>query len=97
MAEQVGISKSQVSREFIDAGERLLKELTERDFSEVDLIVIYLDGVQFGPYHVICAVGVDAQACWASAKAPLRTPKWPRPSWNIWSLAVSARSAGVCS
>jgi putative transposase len=61
MAEQVGISKSQVSREFIDAGERLLKELTERDFSEVDLIVIYLDGVQFGPYHVICAVGVDAQ------------------------------------
>jgi transposase-like protein len=61
MAEQVGISKSQVSREFIDAGERLLKELAERDFSEIDLLVIYLDGVQFGPYHVICAVGVDAE------------------------------------
>ena len=61
MAEQVGISKSQVSREFIDAGERLLKELAERDFSATDLIVIYLDGVQFGPYHVICAVGVDAE------------------------------------
>ena len=44
MAEQVGISKSQVSREFIDAGERLLKQLAERDFSERDLIVIYLDG-----------------------------------------------------
>lgn len=61
MAEQVGISKSQVSREFIDAGERLLKQLAERDFSEIDLLVIYLDGVQFGPYHVICAVGVDTQ------------------------------------
>ena len=61
MAEQVGISKSQVSREFIDAGERLLKELAERDFSATDLIVIYLDGVQFGPYHVICAVGVDTE------------------------------------
>ena len=60
MADEVGISKSQVSREFIDAGERLLKELAERDFSEKDLLVIYLDGVQFGPYHVICAVGVDA-------------------------------------
>lgn len=59
MAEQVGISKSQVSREFIDAGERLLQDLAERDFSEIDLLVIYLDGVQFGPYHVICAVGVD--------------------------------------
>lgn len=61
MAEQVGISKSQVSREFIDAGERLLQQLAERNFSETDLLVIYVDGIQFGPYHVICAVGVDAQ------------------------------------
>jgi transposase-like protein len=61
MAETVGISKSQVSREFIEAGERLLKTLAERDFSETDLLVIYVDGLQFGPYHVICAVGVDAQ------------------------------------
>ena len=61
MAEQVGISKSQVSREFIDSGERLLKELAERDFSETDILVVYIDGVQFGPYHVICAVGVDDQ------------------------------------
>ncbi|MBX3100869.1 MAG: IS256 family transposase [Salinibacterium sp.] len=59
MAETVGVSKSQVSREFIDAGERLLKELTERDFSETRLLVIDIDGLQFGPYHVICAVGVD--------------------------------------
>lgn len=59
MAETVGISKSQVSREFIEAGERLLKQVAERDFSNVDLLVIYIDGVQFGPYHVICAVGVD--------------------------------------
>lgn len=61
MAEQVGVSKSQVSREFIDAGERLLKELAERDFSGLDLLVIYIDGLQFGSYHVICAVGVDSQ------------------------------------
>lgn len=59
MAETVGVSKSQVSREFIDAGERLLKELAERDFSGTNILVIYVDGLQFGPYHVICAVGVD--------------------------------------
>jgi putative transposase len=59
MAEQVGISKSQVSRESIEAGEQLLKDLAERDFSNIDLLVIYLDGVRFGPFHVICAVGVD--------------------------------------
>ena len=60
MAQQCGISKSQVSREFIEAGERLLKELAERDFSEHDILVVYVDGLQFGPYHVICAVGVDS-------------------------------------
>ncbi len=60
MAEQCGISKSQVSREFIEAGERLLKDLAERDFSETDILVVYVDGLQFGGYHVICAVGVDA-------------------------------------
>ena len=49
MAAQIGISKSQVSREFIESGERLLKKLAERDFSQTDLLVVYLDGVQFGP------------------------------------------------
>src|SRR5690606_10089106 len=61
MAQQCGVSKSQVSREFIEAGERLLKELAERNFSEQDILVVYVDGLQFGPYHVICAVGVDSQ------------------------------------
>ena len=61
MAQTAGVSKSQVSREFIESGERLLKTLAERDFSEQTLLVIYVDGLQFGPYHVICAVGVDDQ------------------------------------
>lgn len=60
MAETVGVSKSQVSREFIEAGERLLKALAERDVSQHDVLVVYIDGLQFGPYHVICAVGVDS-------------------------------------
>lgn len=60
MAEQVGISKSQVSREAIAAGEHLLKGLAERDFSDVDILIVYLDGIKFSKYHVICAVGVDS-------------------------------------
>lgn len=60
MAETVGVSKSQVSRETIDAGERLLKELAERDFSGLDILAVWVDGIQLGSYHVICAVGVDA-------------------------------------
>jgi putative transposase len=61
MAEQVGISKSQVSRENIEAGERLLKDLAARDFSDKDILIIYIDGIQFGDYHVIGAVGVDTE------------------------------------
>lgn len=60
MAEQVGVSKSSVSREAIEAGERVLKQLAERDFSQTELLVIYIDGMRFGDYHVIAAVGVDA-------------------------------------
>jgi len=60
MAETVGVSKSQVSREAIEAGERLLKELAERDFATHDILAVWVDGIQLGAYHVICAVGVDA-------------------------------------
>jgi transposase-like protein len=61
MAETVGVSKSEVSRENVEAGERLLKELAERDFSVLDILAVWLDGIQLGKYHVICAVGVDGK------------------------------------
>ena len=60
MAETVGVSKSEVSRETIAAGERLLKALAERDLSGLEILALWIDGLQLGPYHVICAVGVDA-------------------------------------
>jgi transposase-like protein len=59
MASTCGVSKSTVSREAAEAGEEVLKELLERRFAGIDLLVIYLDGMQFGAHHVISAVGVD--------------------------------------
>ena len=59
MASTCGVSKSNVSREAAEASEEALKELLERRFDEVDLLVIYLDGMMFGEHHVISAVGVD--------------------------------------
>ena len=59
MAETCGVSKSSVSREFIEASAEQLKALAERRFDELDLLVIYIDGVQFGGHHVLGAVGVD--------------------------------------
>jgi transposase-like protein len=59
MAESVGISKSSVSRELIGGCEETLRELCERRFDTVPLLVIYIDGVRFGDWHVMVAVGVD--------------------------------------
>ena len=59
MADTVGVSKSSVSRETIEASERVLKELMERSLDAWDLLVIYLDGIQLGTHHVLAAVGVD--------------------------------------
>jgi putative transposase len=61
MAQTVGISKSSVSREFIEASEAQLKALCERRFDGVDLLIIYIDGQVFGEHHVLTAIGVDSQ------------------------------------
>jgi len=61
MAETVGVSKSNVSREFIEASEKTLKALCERRFDEKDIVIVYIDGIQYGQIHVIAALGVDTQ------------------------------------
>ena len=61
MASTCGVSKSNVSREAAEAGEEARKELLERRFDDLDLLVIYIDGMVFGNHHVIGAVGVDGQ------------------------------------
>jgi putative transposase len=60
MAETCGVSKSSVSREFVAASGEQLKALCERRFDGLELLIIYIDGVQFGAHHVIGAVGVDS-------------------------------------
>ena len=61
MAETVGVSRSAVSREAIEASEAALKKLMERRFEDVDLLVIYIDGMHFGDQCVLAAIGVDSQ------------------------------------
>lgn len=61
MADTVGVSKSTVSREAIEASEAALKQLMERRFDEVDLLILYIDGMKFQDQCVLAAVGVDVQ------------------------------------
>lgn len=61
MAETAGVSRSAVSRETIEASEAVLKQLLERRYEDVDLLVIYIDGMHFGEQCVLAAIGVDSQ------------------------------------
>ena len=60
-AETVGVSRSSVSREASEASEEELKRLCERRLDDVELLILYVDGVIFGEPHVWVAVGVDEE------------------------------------
>jgi transposase-like protein len=61
MADTVGVSKSSVSRQIIEASEAEVETLLGRRFDELKLVVIYIDGMVFGDHVMIGAVGVDAE------------------------------------
>ena len=61
MAASVGISKSAVSRQAIEASAEKLKELQERRWDGTEILILYIDGQRFGPHHIISAVGVDIE------------------------------------
>jgi putative transposase len=61
MAAAVGVSKSQVSRQFIEASEKDFQRFCQRRFEDKDIRIVYLDGIRFGPVQVIVAIGVDSQ------------------------------------
>jgi putative transposase len=61
MASTVGVSRSAISRQTIEASEEQLRQLNERRWDDVELLVIYADGQRFGEHHIVSAVGVDLQ------------------------------------
>jgi transposase-like protein len=61
MAETVGVSKSSVSRQAIEASEAELEALLSRRFDDVKILIVYIDGVVFGEHTMIGAVGVDVE------------------------------------
>jgi putative transposase len=63
LAERCGVSRSAVSRQLQEASAEALRELCERRFDDLDLLVIYLDGKHFGGHQVVSAIGVDAAGC----------------------------------
>ena len=61
MAETVGVSRSAVSRQAIEASIEQLKQLQERRWDQIAILVIYIDGQRFANHHILSAVGVDVE------------------------------------
>jgi transposase-like protein len=60
-ADELGISKSAVSRQFVKQSAQAWAQLMSRDLSQIDLVAMYVDGLIVAKHHIIAAVGVDAQ------------------------------------
>ena len=100
MADTVGVSKSAVSRETVEASERVLKELMERRLDAWDLLVIYLDGIQMGSHHVLAAVGVDSDGkkhVLGVREGASENAEVTSALLGIWSSAAWTRAGGGCS
>jgi putative transposase len=61
MAATVGVSKSAISRQAIEASAEQLRQLRERCWDKVEILVIYIDGQRFAEHHVLSAVGVGME------------------------------------
>jgi len=53
-------AKSAISRRFIQGTEQKLAELFGRDLSQLDLVAMFIDGVEIAEHCVVVALGVDA-------------------------------------
>ena len=59
-ADEMGISKSAISRHFVKASAQALAKLMSREFENSDLVAIYVDGIIVARHHLIAAIGVDS-------------------------------------
>jgi putative transposase len=60
-------SRSAISRRFVQGTEQKLAELFGRDLSQLDLVAVFIDGVEIAEHCIVVALGVDA----AGRKHPL--------------------------
>jgi transposase-like protein len=54
-----GIKKSSVSRHFVKATAEQMREFLERDLTGLDLVAIFIDGIEFKGHLLVVAMGLD--------------------------------------
>ena len=55
------MSRTTVSRSFIEASQAKLKEFRERDLTGVDVVAVFLDGKTFAEDMLVVALGVTLE------------------------------------
>ena len=58
--EGFGVRKSSVSRSFVKASAKEVRQLTERRFDDLRFAVVYIDGVAYAGEMMVCALGITA-------------------------------------
>ena len=58
LPEAFGLSKSTVSKRFIQAGAKKLRELSSRRLDKEDIVALFIDGKSFAEDGIIIAVGI---------------------------------------
>jgi transposase-like protein len=61
LGESMGLSKSDVSRRFVERTRDELKDFMDRDLSKHTFVGIFIDGKSFGGEQIIIALGVTEQ------------------------------------
>lgn len=61
LADAAGMSRSEVSRELIQASETALTVLMERPFHDLEILALWIDAIEIAGHHVLAAIGLDAE------------------------------------
>lgn len=54
-------TRSSISRRFVTGTTRKLRELMSRDLSGIDVLAIFIDGIETAEHTIVAALGVDAE------------------------------------
>lgn len=60
MAESFGVKRASVSRNFVKASARQMRNLAERRFDGQEFVAVFIDGVPYGGEMLVVALGVKA-------------------------------------
>lgn len=60
VASSFGVSKSAISRRWINATAKKLDELMERDIASMDIVAVFIDGKRFRSHGVVVALGLSS-------------------------------------